>query len=291
MGKEIIVDVSEDEIRVAILESKKLVELFVERKSNQNIIGNIYIGKIVNILQGIQSAFVNIGLEKNAFISLPDLKEISKFKIGGKDKALDVTRLDNCGRCVKRDPSISDLSLDLVEDKVRITVKSDKGKKIMEGIKTEADKLKDSRAKFFKSLIQEAEKKREKDIGEYLKLSDDERFKKAMSTIEKCRLCGQCINACPVCYCQAHGRCEVQAKRKAKELTDPVLYWTLKMTHMSDICIGCGRCTPVCPVNIPNAFFYDVMNKFVEEEFKYVSGKSKDDLQPRSMKAIKAQEV
>ncbi|NHI90983.1 MAG: hypothetical protein EAX96_00685 [Candidatus Lokiarchaeota archaeon] len=213
------------------------------------------------------------------------------IQIDGKEKILKVKRLDNCGRCVKRAPSISDLSIDLVGDKIRVIVNSEKGKKIMDGIKSETDNLKDARKKYFDGLVQEAEKQREKEINDYLKLSDNERFEKAMKTIEKCRLCGQCINACPVCYCQAHGRCEIQAKRKAKELDDPVLYWLTKMTHMSDICIGCGRCTPVCPVNIPNAFFYDVMNKYVEEEFQYVSGKSKDDLMPRSMKAIKAQKA
>ena len=214
-----------------------------------------------------------------------------KIKINGKEKVIDITRFDNCNRCVKRSPAISDLAIDLVGDKVRILINSEKGSKAVEGIKTEADSLKDSRIKFFETLIQSAEEVRKKEIDEYLALSEKERFDKSIKVIEKCRMCGQCINACPVCYCQAHGRCEVQAKRKSKELTDPVLYWLTKMTHMSDICIGCGRCTPVCPVKIPNAFFYDVMNKFVEEEFNYISGKSKDDLLPRSMKAIQAQEL
>ncbi len=208
------------------------------------------------------------------------------LKIKGKEKTLNVPRLDNCNRCTKRTPSISDLSIDLVGDKVRLTINSEKGQKVTETIKGEADKLKDSRSRFFEILIENAEKQRSKEIEEYLKLNDKERFAKAIKLIEKCRMCGQCINSCPVCYCQAHGRCEIQAKRKAKELDDPVLYWTTKMVHMSDICVGCGRCTPVCPVKIPSAFFYDVMNKFVEEEFKYIAGKSKDDVLPRSKKAI-----
>jgi len=212
------------------------------------------------------------------------------LKIKGKEKTLNIPRFENCNRCTKRTPTISDLSIDLVGDKVRLTVNSEKGQKVSDAVKGEADSLKDSRTKFFASLIQNAEKQRSKEIDEYLKLSEKDRFAKAIKLIEKCKLCVQCINACPVCYCQAHGRCELQAKRKSKDpkvkLTDPVLYWTTKMVHMSDTCVGCGRCTPVCPSKIPSAFFYDVMNSFVEEEFNYIAGKSKDDVLPRSKKAI-----
>jgi len=208
------------------------------------------------------------------------------LKIKGNEKTLNIPRLENCNRCTKRTPTISDLSIDLVGDKVRLTVNSEKGQKVSDAIKGDADSLKDSRVKFFEKLIENAEKQRSKEIDEYLKLSDEDRFAKAIKLIEKCKLCGVCINSCPVCYCQAHGRCELQAKRKAKELTDPVLYWTTKMVHMADSCVGCGRCTPVCPVKIPSAFFYDVMNTFVEEEFKYIAGKSKDDVLPRSKKGI-----
>nr|MDA8211808.1 Rne/Rng family ribonuclease [Clostridia bacterium] len=68
MFKEIIVNVTEEETRAAVLEDQTLVELYIERSLNQRLVGNIYKGKIENVLPGMQAAFVNIGLEKNAFL-------------------------------------------------------------------------------------------------------------------------------------------------------------------------------------------------------------------------------
>jgi len=80
MDHEILMDISEDEKRVAILEKGRLSELFIVRENDKSIIGNIYLGVVENILPGIQSAFINIGLKKNAFISLDDRKEASQLK-------------------------------------------------------------------------------------------------------------------------------------------------------------------------------------------------------------------
>jgi len=82
MRREILVDVAEDEVRIALVEDGHLVELFIERKEEKSIVGNIYLGRVVNILKGLRSAFLDLGLEKNAFLSLsdlpPDKREIKK---------------------------------------------------------------------------------------------------------------------------------------------------------------------------------------------------------------------
>ena len=82
MRKEILVDVAEDEVRIALVEDGHLVELFIERIEEKSIAGNIYLGKVVNVLKGIRSAFLDIGLEKNAFLPLvdlaPDKRQINK---------------------------------------------------------------------------------------------------------------------------------------------------------------------------------------------------------------------
>jgi ribonuclease G len=72
MYKEIIVNVSEEETRVAVLEDKQLVEIYIERSKSQRLVGNIYKGRVENVLPGMQAAFVNIGLEKNAFLYVED---------------------------------------------------------------------------------------------------------------------------------------------------------------------------------------------------------------------------
>ena len=71
--KEILVNCSSEETRVAVLGDNQLVELLIERSEAAKIVGNIYKGKVENVLPGISSAFVNIGLEKNAYLYVSDV--------------------------------------------------------------------------------------------------------------------------------------------------------------------------------------------------------------------------
>ncbi|TYO98023.1 Rne/Rng family ribonuclease [Desulfallas thermosapovorans] len=72
MFKEIIINVGEEETRVAVLENKVLVEMYIERSPNQRLVGNIFKGRVENVLPGMQASFVDIGLEKNAFLYVED---------------------------------------------------------------------------------------------------------------------------------------------------------------------------------------------------------------------------
>ena len=69
--KKIIVEVGHNTTKAAILEDGQLVEFHVEKKS-EDLVGNIYIGKVANVLPGMQAAFVDIGLGKNAFLYVSD---------------------------------------------------------------------------------------------------------------------------------------------------------------------------------------------------------------------------
>jgi len=73
MLSEIFINSSPREIRVALMENNQLVELFIERKENKGIVGNIYKGKVTKILPGMQVAFVDIGLEKAGFLYVGDI--------------------------------------------------------------------------------------------------------------------------------------------------------------------------------------------------------------------------
>jgi ribonuclease G len=70
--KEIVVQVTPDETTVAVLEDQKLMEVYLEKPEKNRLAGNIYQGKVVNVLPGMQAAFVDIGLEKNAFLYVED---------------------------------------------------------------------------------------------------------------------------------------------------------------------------------------------------------------------------
>jgi len=79
MSKEIIFNCTEYETRIAILEDRELANLYVERIDERSIAGNIYKGKVVRIVPGIQAAFVDIGLERTAFLYVADTyHEISR---------------------------------------------------------------------------------------------------------------------------------------------------------------------------------------------------------------------
>lgn len=72
MKREIVINAGLGETRAALLEDRRLVELFVERQEDQRVVGNIYKGRVENVLPGMQAAFVNIGLERNAFLYVDD---------------------------------------------------------------------------------------------------------------------------------------------------------------------------------------------------------------------------
>lgn len=75
MKREILINGSQRETRVAILEDDRLVELLIDRPDHRRSVGDIYLGKVEAVLPGIQAAFVDVGLEKSAFLHASDLLE------------------------------------------------------------------------------------------------------------------------------------------------------------------------------------------------------------------------
>lgn len=75
MSEEILINVTPQETRVAILEQAVLQEVHIERTSQLGLVGNIYKGKVCRVLPGMQSAFVEIGLNRAAFLHIADILE------------------------------------------------------------------------------------------------------------------------------------------------------------------------------------------------------------------------
>lgn len=87
MNKKIIADINPLEARIALLEDNKLVEIHVERRGKERLVGNIYKGRVANVLPGMQAAFVDIGLERNAFLYAGDiLADTSDFEFEQTDE-------------------------------------------------------------------------------------------------------------------------------------------------------------------------------------------------------------
>jgi Rne/Rng family ribonuclease len=73
MNKEMIIASNGHETRVAILEDDQLAELFVEREQHRGVVGNVYKGRVSKVLPGMQSSFVDIGLERDGFLYVSDV--------------------------------------------------------------------------------------------------------------------------------------------------------------------------------------------------------------------------
>ncbi len=73
MNKEMIISTNGHETRVAILEDDLLAEVFVERERNRGVVGNVYKGRVSKVLPGMQSAFVDLGLERDGFLYVADV--------------------------------------------------------------------------------------------------------------------------------------------------------------------------------------------------------------------------
>ncbi|MBI4848309.1 MAG: Rne/Rng family ribonuclease [Nitrospirae bacterium] len=86
MAGKIIINITPEQTRVALLETNtQLSELYIERKKDASLVGNIYKGKVVKILPGMQSAFVDVGLEKAAFLHAADVLSGFDYSIFGED--------------------------------------------------------------------------------------------------------------------------------------------------------------------------------------------------------------
>lgn len=73
MMEEILVNVTPQETRVAVLQQGTVQEIHIERSSSRGIVGNIYLGRVVRVLPGMQSAFIEVGLERAAFLHIADI--------------------------------------------------------------------------------------------------------------------------------------------------------------------------------------------------------------------------
>jgi ribonuclease G len=84
MLKQVLINVEDTEIRVACLEDSELVELYIESSEERSIVGNLYKGVVEDIVPGLQAAFVEIGLERRAFLHFSDFHP--EYQIEGRSR-------------------------------------------------------------------------------------------------------------------------------------------------------------------------------------------------------------
>ena len=96
MSSEILVNITPQETRVAVMEQGVVQELHIERTSSRGIVGNIYNGRVTRVLPGMQSAFVDIGLDRAAFLHLADIWRLRQ----GEDADKPIERLLHEGKSI-----------------------------------------------------------------------------------------------------------------------------------------------------------------------------------------------
>src|ERR1700704_199544 len=87
MQKEMIVSSNGHETMVAILEDDLVAEIFVERERHRGVVGNVYKGRVSKVLPGMQSSFIDLGLERDGFLYVADVIDtLDEFdKLAGDD--------------------------------------------------------------------------------------------------------------------------------------------------------------------------------------------------------------
>src|ERR1700680_1641894 len=89
MTKEMIISSNAHETVVAILEDDLVAEIFVERERQRGVVGNVYKGRVSKILPGMQSSFIDLGLERDGFLYVADvidtIEEFDKLESGDEE--------------------------------------------------------------------------------------------------------------------------------------------------------------------------------------------------------------
>jgi ribonuclease G len=92
MHQEVLINVTPQETRVAYLENGMLQEIFIERSKNKGLVGNIYLGTVARVLPGMQAAFIDVGLDRTAFLHAKDLSprqdNHNQFQAPGAESAI-----------------------------------------------------------------------------------------------------------------------------------------------------------------------------------------------------------
>jgi len=90
MTEEILINVTPQETRVAVMQQGSVQELHIERGSQRGLVSNVYVGKVKRVLPGMQSAFIDIGLERSAFLHVADIWE---NRANGEDAAKPIEKV------------------------------------------------------------------------------------------------------------------------------------------------------------------------------------------------------
>lgn len=199
---------------------------------------------------------------------------------------------ESCKRCTERKPTISDISFQVIEDddktRILIHINTEKGLKLLESasaklnLEEAGDEILDRRSRDMDLLREKAESYKAEQFENFDKSSEKDRYSYFKNLLENCRKCGMCIRACPICVCVD---CSVIKKRKE---IDPIFYTLLRMGHMGESCINCGKCDSVCNFLEPGpSIIFHRVSELSKNALNYEPGKDVIETPPRAGKKVK----
>ncbi len=198
---------------------------------------------------------------------------------------------ESCKRCAERESTISDISFQVIEDKDKtktlMHINSEKGLKLLQSASAKlnleevSEEIMDSRNRNMDLSILRAERYKSKQFKTFDKISEKDSYSHFKNLLENCRKCGMCIRACPICVCVD---CSVIKKRKE---IDPIFYTLLRMGHMGESCINCGKCDIVCNFLEPGpSLIFHRVSELSKKALNYEPGKDVNEAPPRSGKKV-----
>ena len=115
MNKEMIISSTEHDTRVAILEDDQVVEVFIERERSRGVVGNIYKGRVSKVLPGMQSSFIDVGLERDAFLYVTEVvntvEEFERLEAGDEEEEEPAAEPVGVAAGVEAEPSADQASV------------------------------------------------------------------------------------------------------------------------------------------------------------------------------------
>jgi formate dehydrogenase subunit beta len=224
----------------------------------------------------------------NTYSDFPEKTTPIEFILSSFKKKNDVTKYlrSACYVCMDPIPSNADIVIGLygmdLKKELLIQLKSEKGKRLFEGIQLEAAKDTKNREKAVKDIREEKNKNRMEFVKEGTNIKGIDALAKFF---DKCVNCHNCMKVCPICYCKEclfdssvfnleANKYIGKAEKKGlfKMPNDSLLFHTTRMNHMVVSCVGCGLCEQACPSDIPLMEIIIPIGENAQKEFKYSPG-------------------
>jgi len=203
----------------------------------------------------------------------------------------------SCAICAYPLAQNGDLIIELMNSDLKkhvgITVLTERGEEVLEGMELSEDTDIEKRAKKLDEVFTQQANKREQFFKE--NASRFQGVEQLMTVLSPCIRCYNCRTVCPACYCK---ECFfdsptfemesdrylgwAQSKGAVRMPSNTLFYHLTRMAHMATSCIGCGLCSEACPNDIPVAEIFQLAAAEVQKDLNYIPGRSLDEELPLS---------